>query len=109
MFQSRSVQSQVVERVRFVNSVIAVIVAVAVILFAVSNRQEVEITLWPLPFQANAGVYAVVLVAVLVGFIAGMIATWMVGGGARRERRRLRGQVRDLEQSLGRSKMTVDS
>jgi uncharacterized integral membrane protein len=95
--------------VRFINTVIAVIVALAVVLFAVSNRQEVEVTLWPLPFQVNAGVYAVVLVAVLVGFIAGMIATWMAGGGARRERRRLRGQVRDLEQSLGRSKMAVDS
>jgi len=94
--------------VRFVNTVIAVIVALAVILFAVSNREEVEITLWPLPFQANMGVYAVVLLAVLVGFLGGMAAAWLAAGSVRRERRRLRGQVRDLEQSLGRSKMTVD-
>ncbi len=90
---------------RFVNTVIAVIVALAVILFAVSNRQVVEVTLWPLPFQADMGVYAVVLLAVLVGFIGGLIAAWMAGGGVRRERRRLRGQVRDLEQSLGRASM----
>jgi putative membrane protein len=94
--------------VRFLNTVIAVIVALAVILFAVSNRQEVEITLWPLPLQIDTGVYAVVLMAVLVGFIGGMVAAWMAAGGVRRERRRLRSEVRDLEQSLGRSKMMVD-
>jgi len=61
----------VVPAVRTLNSTIAVIVAVIVVLFAVSNRAEVEITLWPLPFQLNMGVYAVVLLAVLFGFIAG--------------------------------------
>ena len=92
---------------RIVNSILAVIVALAVILFAVSNRAEVEITLWPMPFQVNMGVYAVVLVAVLVGFIAGLIAAWLAGGAVRRDRRRLRGQVRDLEQNLGRANMSV--
>ena len=97
-----------VPAVRTLNSTIAVIVAVIVVLFAVSNRAEVEITLWPLPFQLNMGVYAVVLLAVLFGFIAGMIAAWMASGSVRRDRRRLRGQVRELEESLGRTRMKVD-
>jgi uncharacterized integral membrane protein len=85
--------------VRIVNSVIAIVVALVVVLFAVSNRTEVDITLWPLPYQVTVGTYAVVLLAVLVGFVAGLIAAWMAGGAARRERRRLRKEVRELEQA----------
>ena len=91
---------------RFINTIIAAVVALVVILFALSNREEVEIALWPLPFHVTLGVYIVVLVAVLVGFVAGVVAAWMTGGTVRRERRRLRAQVRDLEQSLGRARMT---
>ena len=85
---------------RTLNSVLAVVFALLVILFAVSNRTEVDITLWPFPFQATMGVYAVVLIAVLVGFLCGMIATWLMQAPHRRERKRLRGRVKDLEDSL---------
>ncbi len=87
---------------RTLNTVIAIVFAVLVILFAVSNRTEVDITLWPFPFQATLGVYAVVLIAVLIGFLCGMIATWFAHGTHRRERRRLRGRVKELEDSLRR-------
>jgi hypothetical protein len=35
-----------------------------------------------------------------VGFAAGAIGTWMVGGARRREHRRLKRHARSLEQSL---------
>jgi len=93
---------------RTLNTILAVLVGLIVVLFAVSNRTEVEITLWPLPFQASLGLYAVVLLAVLIGFVAGLIAAWLAGGRVRRDRRRLRTQVQDLEQTLGRSRMKAD-
>ncbi len=85
---------------RTLNAFLATVFAVLVILFAVSNRAQVDITIWPFPFQATLGVYAVVLLAVLVGFLAGLIAAWFAGATKRRERKRLRGQVKDLEQNL---------
>ncbi len=85
---------------RTLNTVLAVVFALLVILFAVSNRTDVDITLWPFPFQATMGVYAVVLLAVLIGILCGMIATWLMQGANRRERKRLRGRVKDLEDSL---------
>jgi uncharacterized integral membrane protein len=85
--------------VRVLNTVVAVVVALAVVLFAVSNRADVDITLWPLPYQVTVGTYAVVLLAVLVGFIAGLIAAWMAGGAGRRERRQLRKDMRELEKA----------
>jgi uncharacterized integral membrane protein len=94
--------------VRIVNSIIGVIVAIFIILFAVSNRAEVEITLWPLPIDVTLGAYAVVLLSVLVGFIAGMVAHWLSSADVRRDRRRLKAQVRDLEQTLGRARIKAD-
>ena len=85
---------------RILNTIVGVLVALFIILFAVSNLQAVEITVWPLPYQVEMRLYGVILLAVLAGFTAGGLATWMVGHRKRRELKRLRRQVRDLEQSL---------
>ena len=90
---------------KLINSIIAAIVALVVILFAVSNREQVSVELWPLPYQLSLSLYAVILLTILIGFIAGVIAMWLVSAGRRREARRLRRQVRDLEQSLARQQM----
>lgn len=92
---------------KIINSIIAAIVALLVILFAVSNREAVRVELWPFPYQLALSLYAVILLAVLVGFIAGVVGLWMVYGRRRREARRLRRQVRDLEESLARHQMTT--
>jgi len=92
--------------VKIINSIIAAVVALLVILFAVSNREVVAVELWPLPYQLTLALYAVILLTVLVGFVAGAVALWLVGGERRREMRRLRRQVRDLEQSLARHQAT---
>lgn len=85
---------------RVLNSIVAFFVGLLVILFAVSNRAPVTLELWPLPYQLSMGLYAVILLAVLVGFLAGAIGAWMVGGARRREHRRLKRHARTLEQSL---------
>jgi putative membrane protein len=92
---------------KFINSFIGALVALLVILFAVSNRQVVAVELWPFPYQLTMALYAVILLAVLAGFIAGVIALWLVNGAKRRELRRLRRHTRDLEQSLARHQMTT--
>jgi uncharacterized integral membrane protein len=98
--------------VRILNTLLAAVVALLVILFAVSNRQVVSVEVWPFPFQVSLGLYAVILLAVLIGFIAGAVGAWLMGGKRRRHHRQTRKQVRELEQSLARHKavaMKVDS
>lgn len=85
---------------RVLNSIVAFVVGLIVILFAVSNREAVTVEIWPLPYRLSLGLYAVILLALVVGFIAGAIGAWMVGGPRRREHRRLKRHVRTLEQSL---------
>ncbi len=85
---------------RVINSIVAGIVAVLVVLFAVSNRAGVVVEVWPFPYQLALPLYAVILLAALLGFIAGVIGAWMMGGEKRKEHRRLKKQVRAMEQSL---------
>ena len=86
---------------RFFNTLIAVIVAILVVLFAVSNRAAVVVEIWPFPYQLTIALYALILLAVALGFIAGVIGAWMVGGSRRREHRRLKKRLKELEQSPG--------
>lgn len=91
---------------KLINTIIAVVVALLIILFAVSNRETAVVEVWPLPYQLALPLYAVILLTALVGFIAGAVGAWLAGAERRRETRRLRRQVRDLEQSLARHQMT---
>ena len=93
---------------RIINTIVAIVVALLIVLFAVSNRETVTLELWPFPFQVSLGLYAVILLTVLLGFIAGAIGAWLMGARRRREHRRAKKQVRDLEQSLARHKDIAD-
>ena len=75
-----------------------------VVLLAVSNLGTVSVEIWPFPFRIEAGLYAVILVAVFAGFVAGSIAAWMGGAERRRELRAARKRMREMEQSLARLK-----
>ncbi len=76
--------------------IVALPVALAIIVFAVTNREEVAIDLWPLAYSVTLPVFAVVLIAILIGFIWGGVVTWL---GAGRSRQRARELSRRLEAS----------
>ncbi|HYE51241.1 MAG TPA: LapA family protein [Azospirillaceae bacterium] len=63
--------------------------ALVVLSFAVSNRQEVVLSLWPLPFLFDAPAFALVLVSLVAGFVAGGFTAW---AGGRRHRRAARAE-----------------
>jgi uncharacterized integral membrane protein len=71
------------------------------ILFALSNRESVELSIWPLPFTMAAPVYVVALGGLALGFFAGGIVAWFGAGRtrarARAAERALRGREVELE------------
>ncbi len=89
---------------RHLSWIITLPIAVVAVLFAVSNRMEVTLALWPLPFTLDAPVYLAALVALVVGFVAGGFIAW-VGQGRNRRRarvesdraRRLEGELKQAE------------
>ena len=53
-----------------------VVVAIFFVLFTISNRPEIIVELWPLPYTLNLPLYLLLLVSAFFGFIAGVIITF---------------------------------
>jgi uncharacterized integral membrane protein len=85
---------------RFVYWFVTLSVAFLLVLFAVSNPQWVDIELWPLPYVKPAPLYAVVLVAVLIGFLFGELVAWINGSAWRRDARHKGRRIEALEREL---------
>lgn len=66
---------------------------VLAVLFALSNRDYVDLSIWPLPFSMALPVYLVALAGLAVGFFAGGIVAWF---GAGRSRARARAAERTI-------------
>ena len=63
------------------------------VLFALSNREFVDLSIWPLPFSVTSPVYLIALGGLAVGFFAGGVVAWL---GAGRTRARARAAERTL-------------
>lgn len=74
--------------------------ALLLVVFAVSNRESVTVTLWPLPATLDAPLYLVVLLVLLAGFLVGQLVAWINGAGWRREARRRARRIESLEREL---------
>jgi putative membrane protein len=81
--------------------IVLAVVAVALILFAVSNRETVSLSLWLLPGAAiELPLYLLVLATLLVGFVIGDLTGWIGGWRWRREARRGRERIAMLEREI---------
>ncbi len=91
--------------------VLAGVVALVLMLFAVSNREVVTIELWPLPVEGSMPLYLAILLILLIGILLGAVAAWISAGRWRRETRRLRRRVDALERELGatQAKLAADN
>ncbi|HWB49153.1 MAG TPA: lipopolysaccharide assembly protein LapA domain-containing protein [Stellaceae bacterium] len=76
------------------------VVALVLILFAVSNRESVSVGLWPLPDFVEMPLYLLVLGTLIVGFFVGELVGRVGGWRWRREARRSRERIADLERAL---------
>ena len=74
--------------------------AIVLILFAVSNRGTISLSLWPLPFLVDLPLYLLFFLSLFIGFLIGGCAAWIAGGRDRGELRRRRRQIEALEREL---------
>ena len=76
------------------------VIAIFLILFAVSNRETVAVEFWPLPFLADVPLYLLCFLSLLIGTLIGVAITWMAGHRTRRELRARRRRIDALEREL---------
>ena len=75
---------------------------VAVVIFAVANRDAVTLNLWPLDRSGPVPLFVVVLGSAFAGLLIGGVAAWLSGAETRRRARHARHRVSELERELDR-------
>ncbi len=81
---------------------VAVPVAVAVVWFAVANRERVTISFDPLPLEFESPIFAVAFAALFIGFVGGAVYAWLGGHKWRRLARQRKHEAAALARSLAR-------
>ena len=71
---------------KLVASVAFFSIASMAVIFAVSNRAEVPISLWPLPFYVSLRLSVALLGALAIGIVLGGAIAWTSGARSRRQR-----------------------
>lgn len=85
---------------KFLSWLITIPVVVFCVLFAVSNRQEVMVDLWPTGYVLGAPLYLISLGGFALGFLLGALIFWLAGLGTRLSRRHLAKEVEKLKKEL---------
>lgn len=97
---------------RILSYLITIPLAVALVLFAISNQEMVVVELWPLPFASRPlPLYTIVLVPAAIAFFLGGLIVWMGGSHTRRVARQRKRAIANLRAELERlqaSKARVD-
>ncbi len=79
------------------------------VLIAVSNRQTVELALWPLPHLVVLPLYLLVIGLLLLGVLAGLGLGWVSGRHHRRRAREASGEAARLDRELQRLREAANS
>jgi uncharacterized integral membrane protein len=77
--------------------VIGLPLLVILLLFALSNKNDVILQLWPTDFTVQTPLAIAILAAAAFAFLVGALFTWFGGMGHRRRARRAEDTVRLLE------------
>lgn len=85
---------------RYLSWLLTLPITVAVVLFAISNRDPVTLRLWPFPDAFAAPVYLAGLLVLFGGFLLGGLAAWMSGRPHRLTARTLADRADRLEREL---------
>lgn len=79
---------------------VTALVALVCVVFAVTNRAGVTLIFWPFGIELSAPLYLVVLLALLAGFVVGLLVAWVWSWGARRSARARARRIEILERDL---------
>lgn len=78
---------------------ITVPVAIIVVVFAVNNRGDANVSLWPLDLVITWPLFAFVFIGIGVGFALGACLMWLSDAPTRRRAREQARKIRELERA----------
>lgn len=80
---------------RWLNWIVALPFLLLAVSFIASNRQKVNLNIWPLPFEITLPVSVMGALLFLTGFLIGGFLVWLGGMPSRRQARYLARKLRD--------------
>lgn len=69
-------------------------------LFALNNRGELTVDLWPVGPQMQLPVFVALVGALYIGFLFGALVAWLAGGAARKRAREMARKAATLDVEL---------
>lgn len=88
------------QSVRILSLIVTLPITLLVVLFAISNLDQVTLHLYPFPLDMPVQIWALTLIELFIGFLLGGIVTWIGDRHRRRETRVLVRRTAELEQAL---------
>jgi len=92
---------------KFLTGLIGLVLLALALCFALSNRQNAAISLWPLGLEVAAPLYLLTLGTLFAGFLLGLAAGWLGNLSHRFEARRLRKEISGLNDKIMDLQQTV--
>ena len=87
----------------FLRALIGFVITIAVLLFASGNLHTVEVFYTPFTPALELPLYLIALGLMGFGFVCGGILVWINEGKARKDRRRQRKEIKNLQKELSAS------
>lgn len=89
---------------KIITTVISLLVAIGTVSFAISNRQLVTVSLWPIPFELTLPlVFLIIIISVMV-FLLGWFLSWFrcltVKRTLKKENKKTKKQIELLEAKI---------
>lgn len=85
---------------KIINFVFTCVVLFFTVSFAVSNKQEFALTLWPFPYEITLPVSFIVLAFALLFFVFGGIYSWILAIPVRNDRYQQAKKIKELTKKL---------
>lgn len=85
---------------RVLGWLLALPLALLAVIFAVANRHDLRLELWPLPWSLDLPVFLAVLGPLVLGLVVGALLAWTAGHRARATARSQRRRAESLERQL---------
>lgn len=83
--------------------------AIVLVVFAVNNRNTVEVDLWPLGLVVAWPLFVYVFLGAGVGLLMGLLFAWISGGTTRKLARERRARLRELEHKIETMQTRIDA
>lgn len=90
---------------KIIHFIFSCVVLFFTVSFAVSNKQEFALTLWPFPFQITLPISFIVLAFALLFFIFGGIYSWILTIPVRNERYQQAKKINELSKKISELEM----